>query len=42
METMTKYTCAICGEESETVDKAFDHLVDHHGDKLMSEYIIED
>ena len=38
---MTKYKCALCGEESGTVEKAFDHLIDHHGDKLELEYIIE-
>ena len=38
---LTKFECGICGESFDELDEAFDHLIDHHGDKLEAEYIIE-
>lgn len=39
---MTKFICDICKEDFTTADDAFDHLVEKHGDKLESKYILEE
>ena len=38
---MPKCECGICGKISDNPEKAFEHLVDKHGDVLELEYILE-
>jgi len=41
-DTMTKYICAFCEKESTSAERAFDHLIEKHGDILQNRYIMED